>query len=193
MAERELSGRGEQTRELILATAMAAFAESGYAAASLRDIAARCTLTHPALIYHFPTKAALLMAVLERRDDRDGVEVDFHRLRGERLLRHLVDTASINATRRGIVELYATLSAEATTPSHPAHDFFVRRYASLRATVERAYRDLALAGRLRDEIDPALAAQQLVALMDGLQVQWLLDPAVDMAAAIDAHVAAQLA
>ena len=35
---------------------------------------------------------------------------------------------------------------------------------------------------------PHVAAAQLIALMDGLQIQWLLDPATDMAAALRAHV-----
>ena len=69
MAESE---RGAVTREHILATATAMFGESGYRGASLRDIAARCGLTHPGLLYHFPTKAGLLEAVLQRRDESDA-------------------------------------------------------------------------------------------------------------------------
>jgi hypothetical protein len=51
---------------------------------------------------------------------------------------------------------------------------------------------------LRDDVDPAVAAVVLTALMDGLQVQWLLDPgAVDLAEstafAIQAIVAAAVA
>jgi hypothetical protein len=48
-------------------------------------------------------------------------------------------------------------------------------------------------GALRPTIDPALAAAQLVALMDGLQLQWLLDGGVtDMAAIVRAHIQNQL-
>ncbi len=192
MAGRELSERGAGTRALILDTALAAFAESGYRGTSVRDIATRCGLTHPALLYHFPTKADLLMAVLGRRDDSEGRAVGFDELHGRALLDHLVDTARRNAARRGVVELYATLSAESTEPGHPAHAYFVERYARLRETVGRAYTELARAGELRPGIVPETAARQLVALMDGLQIQWLLDPELDMAEAIAAHVEAQL-
>lgn len=42
-------------------------------------------------------------------------------------------------------------------------------------------------------MDPALAGAQLIALMDGLQVQWLLsDGATDMAGVLRAHLQAQL-
>ncbi|WP_062466741.1 TetR/AcrR family transcriptional regulator [Demequina maris] len=192
MAGRELSERGAGTRALILDTALAAFAESGYRGTSVRDIATRCGLTHPALLYHFPTKADLLLAVLGRRDDSEGRAVGFDELHGRALLDHLVDTARRNAARRGVVELYATLSAEATEPGHPAHAYFVARYASLREAVTRAYRELEADGALRPGIAPATAARQLVALMDGLQIQWLLDPDVDMAEALAAHVDTQL-
>ncbi|MDN4476559.1 TetR/AcrR family transcriptional regulator [Demequina sp. SYSU T00192] len=193
MSGHELTDRGAGTRALILDTALAAFAESGYRGTSVRDIATRCGLTHPALLYHFPTKADLLMAVLRRRDDAEGRAAGFADLRGAALLDHLVATARLNAGRPGVVELYATLSAEATDPGHPAHAYFVDRYANLRASVARAYAEVAHDGGLRPGIDPATAARQLVALMDGLQIQWLLDPSLDMAEAIEAHVGAQLA
>ena len=47
------------------------------------------------------------------------------------------------------------------------------------------------AGQLRPEVVPAAASRQLVALMDGLQLQWLLDnDSVDMAAELMAFLRA---
>ncbi|WP_062303926.1 TetR/AcrR family transcriptional regulator [Demequina subtropica] len=191
MATRELSDRGAETRALILDTALAAFAEGGYRGTSVREIASRCGLTHPALLYHFPRKPDLLMAVLTRRDEADGGE-GFEALGPRAMLEHLVATARLNATQRGVVELYATLSAEASSPDHPARAYFQARYAALVANLERAYRALAEAGALAAGVEPEAAPRQLVALMDGLQVQWLLDPEVDMAAVLEAHLRAQL-
>ena len=65
------AARGIATRELILDTAMDLFRRFGYKSTSVRDIAARAGITHPGLLYHFPTKEALLMAVLQRRDELD--------------------------------------------------------------------------------------------------------------------------
>ncbi len=192
MARREVSARGAQTRALILEHAIAVFAESGYRAASVREIAARCELTHPALLYHFPTKAALLMAVLERRDAIGAPEGGLEALRGAEVLAHLVDTARRNADTPGMVELFSTLAVEATSRSHPAHAYVVARYASLLSTVARAYTQCAEDGLLPPDVDPHAAARRLVAVMDGLQVQWLLDPSVDMAAGVAAQVAADL-
>lgn len=186
--------RGDATRELVLDIALEMFAERGYRATSVRDIAARCGMTHPGLLYHFPSKPALLMAALQRRDDVDFVdgeirELGFNQLDARALLRHLVNSAKNNAGKRGLVELFANLSVEATAPDHPAHDYFVERYAVLRATVTRSFADLERDGALRPGVVPDIAAAQVIAAMDGLQVQWLLDPdVVDMAAALEALV-----
>ena len=186
--------RGDATRELVLDTALAMFAERGYRATSVRDIAARCGMTHPGLLYHFPSKSALLMAALQRRDDVDCVdgeirELGFDQLEARAVLRHLVMSAKNNAGKRGLVELFANLSVEATAPDHPAHDYFVERYAALRGTVTRSFADLEREGALRPGVVPAIAAAQVIAAMDGLQVQWLLDPdGVDMAVALGALI-----
>lgn len=188
--------RGDATRRLVLDTALVMFAEQGYRATSVRDIAARCGMTHPGLLYHFPSKVDLLMAVLERRDEVDCVEVDgdgaasvevaFADLEGRALLRHLIAGARNNAIKRGIVEVFANLSVEASAPDHPAHDYFIGRYTSLKSTLVRGFTDLERDGALRDGVVPAIAAVQVIACMDGLQIQWLLEPdAIDMAGALE--------
>jgi len=189
MAESE---RGAVTREHILTTATAMFGESGYRGASLRDIAARCGLTHPGLLYHFPTKAGLLEAVLQRRDQADSAEAP-DTLKGLEALEALVDLARKNAGTRGLVELFATLSAEATAPDHPAHAYFVSRYDRVVADIGKHFAELAADGRAREGLDPTVAARQWVALMDGLQIQWLLNPQTDMASVLASHLSQQLA
>ena len=112
--------KGRAKRREILDQAMALFGEAGYRGASLREIAARCGLSHAGLLHHFPTKQALLLAVLEHRDEVDGARLAGGGT-GLALLRGMVDLASLNATRPGIVELFTVLSAEATAVHHPAH------------------------------------------------------------------------
>jgi len=185
--------KGRAKRRDILEQATAMFGEAGYRGTSLREIAARCGLSHPGLLHHFPTKESLLLAVLEHRDEVDLERVTAGRVPGADALRRMVDLAARNAARRGIVELFTVLSAEATAADHPAHQWFVERYRRVVRELETAYAEARDAGDLRPGVDPATAARGLAALMDGLQIQWLLgDPRLDMAAALDAHLRTQL-
>jgi AcrR family transcriptional regulator len=179
--------KGRAKRAEIIERATALFGEAGYRGASLREIAARCGISHPGLLHHFATKEALLIAVLEHRDQLDMER--FTAEPGVDTLRRIAEVVALNETRRGIVELYAVLSAEATAADHPAHDYFVRRYRTTLDTAETAYADARERGELREGVDPTAAAQELVALMDGLQLQWLLDGGrTPMAALVRAHV-----
>lgn len=178
-------GRAKQAE--IIGQAVALFGEVGYRGASLRELAARCGLTHPGLLYHFPTKQALLLAVLADRDRVDGELLLADGVVGLARLRRVVDVVARNAERRVIVEMFSALSAEATSTEHPAHGYFVERYRRALATTVADYEHAAAAGVLRPGTDPAEAGRQLIALMDGLQVQWLFDPATDMARGPGAH------
>jgi AcrR family transcriptional regulator len=183
---------GRAKRREILDAATALYGEVGYRSASLREIATRSNLSHPGLLHYFPTKEALLLAVLEHRDAADSQWLPAAGVEGLNRLRRQAGLVALNATRPSIVELYAVLSAEATSTDHPAHMYFVRRYADLVAELQRAYGLAQAAGQLRPEVEPAAAGRQLVAVMDGLQVQWLLDEAIDMAALVRAHLTSQL-
>jgi AcrR family transcriptional regulator len=184
--------KGRAKRQEILDRAMALFGESGYRGASLRELAARCGLSHPGLLHHFPSKQSLLLAVLEHRDEVDGARLSAAGP-GLGVLRGLVELATLNATRPGIVELFTVLSAEATATDHPAHAYFADRYDRTVAAVEQAYAQVDAEGLLRPGIEVAAAARQFVALMDGLQIQWLLGRRrLDMAAILHAHLQTQL-
>lgn len=177
--------KSEATRQAILDAALEVFSQSGYRAGSLREVAQRVGMSEAGLLHHFRSKSALLMAVLDHRDDLSRALVDFDMPDGVSALRGLVTLAEYNASIPGVVELYATLSAEATSPTHPAHAYFVRRYEEVRESVTASFQRAADAGRLLPGVDPGRAAVATIALMDGLQVQWLLDPSsTDMAGAL---------
>ena len=178
--------KGRAKREEIIEAATGLFGEVGYHSASLREISSRVGISHPGLLHHFPTKEMLLQAVLERRDEVDLVAIYEDRQNGADYFESLVRVVERNAARPGIVELFCILSAEATSPEHPAHAYFQRRYDGVLAGTRHELARRAAAGRLRAGIDVSSTARSLVALMDGLQVQFLLErseqrPPVDMA------------
>lgn len=177
--------KGRIRREDILAAAVAAYGEAGYHGASLREIAKRVGISHAGLLYYFPSKEALLAAVLQRRDAADS---ERERLLGEpglEVLRSFVALTAHNSRDRGIVDIYSRLAAEAVSPEHPAHEYFQRHYRDARACVAESFRVLARDGKLRDGVGAEQAAVAFIALMDGLQVQWLTCPDdVDMVASV---------
>lgn len=162
-------------RTAILDAALEVFAESGYRSGSLRDVAGKVGMSEAGLLHHFPNKSALLAAVLDRRDQHSLERVPFGGKDGGVTLRGLVDLAAYNASVPGVVELYCVLSAEATAPDHPAHEYFVGRYEFTRGSLRAAFEALEAEGRLMTGVTPQRAAVATIAMMDGLQVQWLLD------------------
>lgn len=72
------------------------------------------------------------------------------------------------------MQLYTVLSAEALATNQPAHDYFVRRQASVRRMIEEKV--------VSWHPKPPKAAQLLMAFLDGIQMAWLRDAEVDMVA-----------
>ena len=107
--------------------------------------------------------------------------------RGE-LVRGLRGLVRANSLERDLIRLYTTLGTEATDPAHPAHDYFRTRYADIRGYLAVGDRAGARTGALPPGPDAREVAASLLAVMDGLQTQWLLDETFDMAAAFDAHL-----
>lgn len=181
--------KSEQTRKTILDAALKVFAESGYRSGSLRNVADRVGMSEAGLLHHFPSKSALLAAVLERRDEQTREQFDLDPSHGVEVLRSLVKLAEYNASTPGVVELFCTLAAEATSPEHPAHGYFTDRYEFTRRMTLGAFRELAEKSELRPEVSPEAASRGVIALMDGLQIQWLLDRnSVDMAADLHSYL-----
>ncbi|MET8135829.1 MULTISPECIES: TetR/AcrR family transcriptional regulator [unclassified Streptomyces] len=169
--------RSEERRAEIVRAALEVIAERGYRGASLAAVAERVGLTQQGLLHHFPTKEALLVAVLKERDQWDALPDTTWRAD------LLVSLVEYNAMRPGIIQTFSALLGESVTEGHPAREFFTRRYTAVRANMASVLR-AEYGERLPSGLTPERAAPLLVAVMDGLQYQWLLDPeSVDMPAA----------
>ncbi|WP_267882543.1 TetR family transcriptional regulator [Streptomyces griseus] len=185
--------KAQQRRQEILRIAMDTFAARGYNNASLQEIADRAGVTQAGVLHYFRSKAQLLTSVLDLRDATDIEQLGPDRPRGLAFLRHLVDTVRRNTEREGIVRLYAVLSAESVTEGHPAQDYFRDRYTGLRTFVTDALAEACELGETRPDLDLEDAANAIIAVMDGLQIQWLLAPdSVDMAASTERAINALL-
>src|SRR5882757_5851742 len=164
-AKRGPYAKGVARRGQILAAALEAYASSGAQGPSLRSIADSVGLTEAGVLHYFDSKDELLVEVLAARDRADMERFDLRTADGVwALFEHAAKTP-------GLVKLLVDMTAASSSPDHPAHAFMQQRVASI----------LDLVGRLLGDGDP-WKARVLLAAAEGLQVQWLRDPSIDMVA-----------
>ena len=175
--------RGAESRDAILLAASRLFARHGYRGTSLASIAQAAGLSQPGLLHHFPSKHTLLLAVLAGRDSEDG-RLSSPKLRDESLgiIDGLSTLVAYNESIPDQVRMFSMLLGESVAPDHPAHAYFVDRYARIRSRFIRHLSAAQSQGKLDASADVGVLANVLIAVLDGLQFQWLLDDSVDMTA-----------
>ena len=166
----------KRTRQEILDAAAVAFTEQGYNSTSLRDVAARAGLSHTGLLHHFPDKPSLLEAVLDDRLESPSRTLPLDSTDGETFLLALIDLAELDVVEPASIALFTVLSAEALSPTHPAHEYFRRWHARVRELTEAAFVDLEARGRFHGRVTPRMAALHVSSMRDGLNLDWLLEP-----------------
>lgn len=175
------NSKGAARHERILSDLMAALADGSLRNPSLREIGQALEIEPAHILYYFPSREALLQAVINRWD------MDSRSFVGKAdsglpiTLDDFVAAIAHNITQPGIVHLYLTLAAEAINPGHAAHGFFRERFAIGCNMLADAIRREQADGSIAPDQDPDLHARFLIALADGLQLQSLVDPDVDAA------------
>lgn len=169
--------RTRASREKIIQAATEFFARQGFHGAKMAEIAKAANLSGPGLLHHFPSKTHLLMEVLKERD-----RIDSERMRatlksnGNHFLEAGIELVEHNETVPGLVQLFNLLVAESISPEHPAHEFFTERYQREREQMVQSIAQAQQAGEVRADIPAETLVVLIFAMMDGLQVQWLLEP-----------------
>jgi AcrR family transcriptional regulator len=175
------TARGRTQRDRVLRAAMDIFSAQGYRGASLDAVAEAVGMTRQGLLHYFPSKVQLLLGVLELRQelDHERVEQMFERSHG--IADVLLELVRRNQVQPELIRMFTVLAAESVDAEHPGHDWFVERYRGLRARMTERIAAEQRAGALGGALTAGSIATLLIAVMDGLQIQHLLDPgAVDM-------------
>ena len=173
-----------ETRETILDAAETLFLQRGVSHTSLQDIAAEAAVTRGAIYWHFKDKAELFNAMMERATMPLEEGMSLHAAADPAL--------TLAALRWGLVNVfYSTMyrertrrvfeiamrKVEYTGEMQPLQERKLAAHrdwrAQNRATFERA---IGL-GQLPAGLACESAAIALVALVDGLIHQWIMDPA----------------
>lgn len=133
-------------------------------------------MTHAGVLHHFNTKQNLLLETMRYRDSAYLDELGIGSIPvGRGTFDHLIDTAFRNGQQPGIVQAFVVLSAEAVTDDQPTSAYFRERYQNLRNDVTYSFRALGEDAEIDDQIIRHASAA-ILAAMDGLQYQWILEP-----------------
>lgn len=175
---RSVVDQGRSTRKAIIAAAVELFGTHGYRGCSLSQIAAKAGIGQSGVLHHFGSKEQLLLEVLNEYfpAERDRPDVAAIARGDVSFPDRLDEVAAHHADDDALVRFFSVLTGESLTEDHPARAFFIERYDAIRAEYSEA-----IAGR---DAGPRIKLLVTVAFatMDGLQAQWLRNPAeVDLA------------
>ncbi|AYF74252.1 TetR/AcrR family transcriptional regulator [Nocardia yunnanensis] len=175
MVKRGPYGKGIERRERILEAALHTIAERGFLATSVAELAEAVGLSQSGLLHYFGSKEELFVAVLRKRDELTVAAVP------EPTPELLVQIIRRNTQVPGLIELFTHMQAAAADPRHPAHEYMRTHYELGTAGFAELIRGMQRAGTVPANVDPEVMATAFMALSDGLQSRWLIDPSLDMA------------
>ena len=167
-----------RARERILDAAQKVFGNRGFNSGSLNEIANGAGLTRAGVLHHFPSKQAILIALLDRRDAElaELAPVEPQVVPLDQLLTEIAPGIRVILADRQLVQLAHILTAEASGDEHPAHEWVAVRHRRLRATIRAAAARSLELGELDPRLDPDVVAGLVLAVVEGAENQWLLDP-----------------
>jgi len=182
--------RGRARRAAVLQAARQLFVQHGFKGASLAAVAQEAGLTDAGLLYHFPSKNDLLLAVIAEGDrEQDESLAKVRDATGLALLRRMAEFGADLESDPLLTALDVTMSAEHLQDGSPINAYFVARYERFRAMLAEAFAEAQVQGDLRRDFDPRVEAANMTAVLDGLRLQWLLSAgAVSMADNMRAYV-----
>ena len=160
----------EDKKARILAEALTLFSTRGYVGTSLADIARASDISKAGLLHHYSSKLA---AVLDERDRRTMSRLPGGDAGAEVALDAWVEMVAHNQRHPDGVALYTAMSAAVIDADHQAHPWFRQHLMSAIAYLVDALERGKATGEVRADAPSEQIARKLVALSDGLQVQWL--------------------
>ena len=203
----------EDKRARILNEAVVLFGEHGYAGTSLADIANAADISKAGLLHHFSSKDELFAKVLERRDREDALSILVESPAVEdnvvdvpvdtvgnvdtlevaaapdvdvdpwALLDRYIELLERNVAHRDLTAIYTATAVSVLDAEHPAHRWMANHLNSAVERFESSFEAGKTAGLVDPKMPSRLVARSLVALIDGLQLQWLCSTTPGTAAA----------
>ena len=179
-------------REQILDAAFELFATDGIRQTTLSDVAARARVQEGEVREHFDGVDELLLAVLERMDS-SFIETENYvaggSFSGIEVLRRLSATAKILVDRPLHTKLRVVVSFEAIVREGAARTYTQERTENIRWWFAAVLTEGVRLGEFSPDTDPDARATEMVAFMEGIQIQWLLHPdRIDLVRAYESYM-----
>ncbi|KPI02247.1 MULTISPECIES: TetR/AcrR family transcriptional regulator [Streptomyces] len=163
----------ETRREEILEAALRVFAERGFRGTSIDAVAERAGLTRQGVLHYFPSKKKLFMALLRFREKLNREHLEGHDDKDD-WPGMLAAAVAYDHTYPCLAQVHSVMLAEGVTGAAPAqqylHDHYETMQALMIAQLTERYGE-----RLPSGLSPRAAARAMLAMLDGMQQQWLLD------------------
>ena len=171
----------DRRRRAILESAWACFARNGFHATGMAELAAAAGLSPANLYRYFPSKQAIVGAIVQQARVEFLAEVE--RLAAEpdalrailAILRYCVEHAADPASAR----LWLEILAEAGRAGPIRRDFLPFDQQSLEPLAALVTRGAA-EGSIAADLDPRMTAQWLTALLDGVVARQAMEPDLDL-------------
>ena len=167
-----VTDRGGETRRRILEVAAESFADRGYAGTSLNDVLKASRVTKGGFYFHFPSKEALALAALRRKQEQWAGQVMAAVLRHPRALdqleamvQALCDLHKQDRSCRAISRLCTELGDE-HPELRPQLGTQLTTWMDMVAGILRKGQD---EGDVRPDVEPAVAAEIAVESFIGLE------------------------
>ena len=163
----------------ILEVASDRFAERGYRATSIEEIAAGAEISRSSLFWHFGSKDGLLRAVIEEsaglwlqgihnaESDRRGLEA---------IRAALAEIRRLHTEQPSVARLMTVLVGEAASTEPSLAPIFIEIERDMLDFFARSLSEAAEDGDLHPGLDPRAAAHVLVGSLLGMKQLWVLDP-----------------
>ena len=172
--------KGVARRQEILERAIEVFRDRGADGTSLRRIATAIGVSHAALLHYFDSREQLLVAVYEYAESKR----DTAKMYGDSIsaLEVLVTAADDQRRRPGdggaLHDAGRLVAGDGRLPAERVLQRALRPHprGSHRAPPEPSRPK----ERIRDDVDASDMAALIIAASDGLQIQWLLEPSIEL-------------
>jgi len=178
--QRQKKEQGQRTRQMIIDVTTRLFATRGYAGTSLDLIAKEANTSKSSIFWHFENKEDLLFTVVDKAMSDWELEAGSHILAQpdppSQLERLIDEYRELAMNRPDTLRLLLGLLLETADVNEDVKERFQKMYRGYRNSIQLVIEEGIQAGVFTRKVPPGHLSSMVLALFDGLFIQWFLDP-----------------